>query len=164
MTELVAALGETVHLGVVDGPEVVYLEKLQGTRAVQVSLSGTGRRVPANCTAIGKTILADLSWHELQAVFRLPDALPALTGNSITDLTVLRSELSQVRRQGYAHDFEEAAPEICCVGAPIRDSGTRVVAALSITVPAYRFTKEKDRYTRHVIDAAASMSFPESLD
>jgi IclR family transcriptional regulator, KDG regulon repressor len=163
MSTLVDELGETVHLGVLDGPDVVYLEKLQGTRAVQVSLSGIGRRVPAHCTALGKTILADLSWDEVQANFRLPTVLPGLTANSKTRLAELRTELAQVRRQGYAYDVEEAAPEICCVGAPIRDAAMGVVAALSVTVPAYRFVKEKAKYTKCVTKAAASMSFSESL-
>ena len=84
--------------------------------------------------------------------------LAALTPNTITDLRQLRAELEQVRLRGYALDIEEAVLELCCVAAPIRDHRGEVVAAMSLSVPAYRFHRQKDELRRAIVAACREVS------
>ncbi len=70
--------------------------------------------------------------------------MPALTPNTITDLDVLADELERVRERGYAYDHEETLVGLCCVAAPIYDPGDTVVAAISFSVPAFRFRPREE--------------------
>ncbi|HEY8487214.1 MAG TPA: IclR family transcriptional regulator, partial [Limnochordales bacterium] len=157
MQRLVARFGETVHLAVLEDGQVVYVEKLEGTRAVRVAVSRVGARLPAHCSAVGKVLLAHQPWEKVEAVAAL-HGLPALTPNTITSLERLRAELQRVREQGFAYDHEEVMPDLCCVAAPIRDHSGAVVAAMSLSVPAYRFRQHRDEYRRAILDAARQVS------
>lgn len=157
MEELVSRFGETVHLATMEGDRVLYVDKLQGTRAVQVSVTGVGVELPAHCSAVGKALLAARPWTEVEALLSRT-GLAALTPNTITDLRQLRAELEQVRLRGYALDIEEAVLELCCVAAPIRDHRGEVVAAMSLSVPAYRFHRQKDELRRAIVAACREVS------
>ena len=157
MQSLVARYGETVHLAALDEGQVVYVEKLEGTRAVRVAVSRVGARLPAHCSAVGKVLLAFRPWSEVQAIVAA-QGLPAFTPRTITSLAQLRAELEQVRQQGYAYDIEEVLPELCCVAAPIRDYAATVVAAMSLSVPAYRFHQHREEYRRAIVHAARQVS------
>jgi DNA-binding IclR family transcriptional regulator len=84
--------------------------------------------------------------------------MPALTSNTITTLEALQDELELVHTQGYAYDVEEAIEELCCVAAPIHDHTGEVVAAMSLSVPAYRFQQCKDQYRQAIIGATRQVS------
>ena len=157
MQSLVNRYGETVHLAALDDGQVVYVEKLEGTRAVRVAVSRVGARLPAHCSAVGKVLLAFRPWDEVQAIVKA-QGLPAFTPRTITSLQQLRAELERVRQQGYAYDLEEVMPELCCVAAPIRNYTGAVVAAMSLSVPAYRFHQYKDEYRRAILQAARQVS------
>lgn len=145
------------HLAVLDGTKIVYLEKVQPTPAVKISCSGVGGRLAANCTSVGKVLLAHQDWGALAG--RLgADGLTGLTRNSITDLDELADELAQVKEQGYAYDREEKSIGLCCIGAPIRDHAGVVVAALSLSVPAYCFPEFREEYTAAVVGATRRIS------
>jgi IclR family KDG regulon transcriptional repressor len=157
MESLIASFGETVHLATLEGSQVIYVDKLQGTRTVQVAVTGVGYRLPAHCSGAGKVILANRPWEEVQHIL-LSKGMPALTLNTITTPEVLRQELEQIRAQGYAYDIEEAIEELCCVAAPIRDHTGEVVAAISLSVPAYRFQRNKEQYRLAIVGAAKQVS------
>nr|BBH92145.1 IclR family transcriptional regulator [Thermogemmatispora argillosa] len=157
MESLVARFGETVHLATLESDQIIYVEKLQGTRAVRVAVTGVGVRLPGHCSGVGKCILAHLPWERVQAILE-KQGLPALTPNTITDPQVLRAELEQVRRQGYAYDREEAVLELCCVAAPIRDHSGEVIAAMSLSIPAYRFYANEEQYRLAIVRAAQQVS------
>ncbi len=157
MKQLVAEYGETVHLATLEQGKVVYVNKLEGTRAVRVHLTGLGRRLPAHCSALGKVLLAYQSWKEVVRIIE-KEGMPAFTPHTITTLDALERELIQVRRQGYAIDNEEVALELCCVAAPIRDVTRKVVAAMSFSVPAYRFHTNVGRYKEAIIRACDKVS------
>ena len=157
MEDLVARFGETVHLASLESGRVLYVDKLQGTRAVQVSVTGVGVELPAHCSAVGKVLLAFRPWEEVAAM-AVQKGLPALTPHTITDLGRLREELELVRQRGYAFDIEEAVLELCCVAAPIRDHRGHVVAAMSLSVPAYRFHRQKDELRRAIVSACREVS------
>jgi IclR family transcriptional regulator, KDG regulon repressor len=157
MESLIARFGETVHLAALESGQVIYVDKLQGTRAVQVSVTGVGYRLPAHCSGVGKVILANLPWEEVQQILT-HKGMPALTSKTITSLEALQEELQQVRAQGYAYDLEEGVEELCCVAAPIRDHSGEVVAAMSLSVPAYRFQQHKDQYRLAIVGVTRQVS------
>jgi DNA-binding IclR family transcriptional regulator len=157
MEELVRRWRETVHLAVLDGVQAVYIEKLQPTPAVKIKISRTGARLPAHCSGVGKVLLAHCEWEYVAELLK-DQGLPALTGNTITNFDVLAEELERVREQGYAYDEEETSVGLCCVAAPIYDSGGKVVASISLSVPAYRLHPKKDEYTAAILDAADRIS------
>jgi DNA-binding IclR family transcriptional regulator len=157
MEELVRHWRETVHLAVLDGVQAVYIEKLQPTPAMKIKISRTGARLPAHCSGVGKVLLAHCEWEYVAELLK-DQGLPALTGNTITNFDVLAEELERVREQGYAYDEEETSVGLCCVAAPIYGSGGKVVASISLSVPAYRLHPKKDEYTAAILDAADRIS------
>ncbi|MCA1730912.1 MAG: IclR family transcriptional regulator [Actinobacteria bacterium] len=157
MEELVRRWRETVHLAVLDGVQAVYIEKLQPNPAVKIKISRTGARLPAHCSGVGKVLLAHCEWEYVAELLK-DQRLPALTGNTVTNFDVLAEELERVREQGYAYDEEETSVGLCCVAAPIYDSGGKVVASISLSVPAYRLHPKKDEYTAAILDAADRIS------
>jgi len=157
LEKLVATYGETVHLAVLERGKVLYVDKMQGTRAVRVEITGEGALLWPHGSALGKVLLAHLPEEEVRDLFAL-QGLPRLTPNTITTLDELLSELEGVRRRGYAYDIEEYMPELCCVAAPVRNHAGAVVAALSFSVPAYRFHSAKVAYRNVVMEAAQRIS------
>src|SRR5689334_4483116 len=101
-----------------------------------------GRRAVAHCTALGKVLLANTPWEVVEQTIEERGWRP-YTPNSIQDFKRLRTELDQVRDQGYAVDNEERALGIMCIGVPIRDYTGRVVAALSASGPHARLSQQQ---------------------
>lgn len=133
--ELHRATGLVVHLAVLDGGDVVYLEKI-GDRMSNVIPTRVGGRQPAHCTAIGKAILA---YGDEEADI---DLRARLTRYSISTTSQLAAELANVRARGVAFEREESLLGFGCVAAPIGSPGERVkaVAAVSVCGPMNRMT------------------------
>lgn len=157
MQELVQRWGETAHLAVLEGVEAVYLDKIQPSPAVKILLSRVGVRLPAYCSGVGKVLLAYKPWDEVAALLQ-GRGMSALTPNTLSDLEKLADELRLVRERGYAYDLEEATIGLCCVAAPIRDYSGKVVAAMSLSVPAYRFHPRREELTAAIVEAAGRVS------
>ncbi len=157
MKELVSCWMETMHLAVLDGVQAVYVEKLQPTPAVKIDISRAGARLPAHCSGVGKVLLSHCKWEYVAEALN-DQRLPALTSNTIANLDDLAAELQRVRERGYAYDDEETVVGLCCVAAPIQDTDGNVIAAVSFSVPAFRFYPRKKKYTDAVIDAAKRIS------
>lgn len=157
MNELVEQWGETAHLAVLDGVEVVYLEKMQPKPAVRILISHTGVRLPAHCSGVGKVLLASENWEDVAAQLEEKE-VEALTPATITNPDALSEELETVRERGYAYDMEETTVGLCCVAAPIWDYSGEVVAAMSLSVPAYRFGDKKKERTAAILGAARRVS------
>lgn len=136
MDELMTKTRETCNLGVIDGNEAIYLEKVECPRPVKLS-SWPGKRIPLHCTALGKVLLAGQPDNRVNAIIEKTRFEP-YTPNSITTPERLWAEIAEVRRQGYAVDNEEHEPEIRCVAGPVRDHRGEVVAAISIAGPTSR--------------------------
>jgi IclR family KDG regulon transcriptional repressor len=157
MEQLAQRSGEIVHLSVLDGGEIVYLEKKGRSQPLTVSTT-VGGRSPAHASAMGKVLLAGLSEEQLRRTLS-GLSLRRFTPTTITDRKQLRRELAAIRRQGYALDNEETFPGIRCVAAPLRDQGGRVVAALSVTSPTQRMSARRQAEIRQwVTDTAARIS------
>lgn len=156
MTMLRNRTGETVQLGVLDGREVVYVERLQSMHSLRMFLD-VGRRNTAHSTGTGKVLLAHLEPHLLEHTLRGWD-LPAQTQHTIVDMGALRKELARIREQGWARNVDESELGATSVGAPVRDGTGTVVAALSVAGPSARMAPELTSITHHVMEAAAAAS------
>jgi DNA-binding IclR family transcriptional regulator len=125
-----------VHLGVVNGDEIIYLIRADSDRPY-VMPSRVGLAISMHCTGIGKVVLGSREYHELQH-FVVRTGLPARTEHTITSVAGFRTEIADVRRLGHALDREENVPGLGCVAAPIRDHTGTVKYGVSITTPAHR--------------------------
>jgi DNA-binding IclR family transcriptional regulator len=134
---LAAQAEETVHLGTLSGTSVVYIEKVEGPRAVRM-FSRVGDTMPAYSTGIGKAILAWLGDDELEQ--HLPEHLVPRTPHTIVDRDELSAELGRIRARGYSTDDVENEEGIRCVGAPVFDHSGRVAGGISIAGPEQRMT------------------------
>lgn len=128
---------ETVHLGILDKMEVVYLEKLHGLHAVGLMSSRVGGRSPAYCTGLGKVLLAYADLELVRDYFGQV-GLHDYTDTTVQTVDELMDHLEQVCNQGYALDLGEHEAEVNCVAAPIFDINSQVVAAISTSGPAGR--------------------------
>ena len=155
MEELARETGEVIHLAVLDGSDLVYLEK-KGQGQVLTVATRVGGRNPAYASSMGKILLADLSESELKAILGR-GKLKKLTPNTIDEIPKLIEELARIREQGFAVDNEETFQGIRCVGAPIRDAGGKVVAAVSVTVPAQRMDDKRVRELWRLVTNTARM-------
>jgi DNA-binding IclR family transcriptional regulator len=133
--------GETVHLGILHGAEIIYLDKVESRQAVRMN-SQIGNASPVYCTGVGKAALSVLSEDRLlELVGQL--AFHAYTPNTHLSAAALLDELVSVRRAGHAFDREEHESGIRCVAAPITAPRHGIVAGVSVTGPAYRVSMEQ---------------------
>jgi IclR family transcriptional regulator, pca regulon regulatory protein len=128
--------GFTVNMAVLDGPDVVYIERCRtsrpGQREIDLNLH-IGSRLPAYCTALGKALLAFLPEERLEEILARTD-LAGLGPNTITDRRSLRTELGRIRRTGIAINNEELAYGLRSIAAPVRGASGEVVAAINLAV------------------------------
>jgi IclR family KDG regulon transcriptional repressor len=103
--------------------------------------SYVGKRAPLHCTALGKVLLAFLPEEERKKILEQKE-LPRLTDNTITDRNKLEKELSKIQKQGFSLDQEENEKDVRCIAAPIRNYRGKVIAAISISGPAFRIDKK----------------------
>ena len=136
---LVKQYNETVHLGVLEEGEVLYLAKEESSQTIRM-ISYIGKRAPLHCTALGKVLLAYMSEEERKKILEEKE-LPRLTKNTITDKGELEKELDKIREQDFALDREENEKDVRCIGAPIRNYKGKVIAAISISSPIFRIDK-----------------------
>lgn len=157
LVALSRATDELVHLGVLSGTHVVYLDKVEPERPVRV-WSAIGRRIPAARTALGRALLA----------FRNTDqsALAEYTGaaseGSTADLDRIWEALELARQRGFATEHEETEQGISCVATPLMRSGA-AIAAVSITAPVERMTSTRIRWLHAQMEHVLPSLLPEGL-
>jgi IclR family transcriptional regulator, acetate operon repressor len=130
--------GETVHLGVLRGAEVIYLDKVEGRQSVRM-YSQIGNASPAYCTGVGKAALSTLGEKDLLALLGEIKFVP-YTAQTHRTAQALLADIAEIRSRGYAFDREEHEAGICCVAAPVHVEGHGQRAGVSVTGPAYRVT------------------------
>ncbi|MFI6034534.1 IclR family transcriptional regulator C-terminal domain-containing protein [Streptomyces sp. NPDC051315] len=136
LERLVAEVGESSSLCVLDGDDIVYVARVPTRRIMSATIT-VGTRFPAHVTSVGRVMLADLPEEDLDA--RLARARPRpLTARTLVTPEALRAELARVRRQGYALVDQELEEGLRSVGAPVRDRDGTVVAGVNIAVHAGR--------------------------
>ena len=147
---LVERLDETVHLGRLEGTDVVYLAKRESSHHLRM-FSAVGRRLPAHTTALGKALLAALPGDQLAE--RLPESLTALTPHTLTDFDALCRDLDRTRRRGYAVDNEESTEGIGCIAVTV-PTGEPPRNAISCSVPTVRLKPEQRKViVDHLLEA-----------
>ena len=157
LDRLAEVSGETAHLCVLDGSDVVYIAKVECTRTLRIP-SAVGQRNPAYCTGVGKAILAHLASGQL-ATYITETQFRPFTKKTLTSASEFKANLRQIVAQGFAIDDQEREDGVRCVAAPVRDHSGRVIAAISIAGPTMRVTKERvAELAAHVIRAANEIS------
>lgn len=155
LQHLVAALDETCFFGVLDEGQVLYLEKSESSQPLRM-LTSIGHRLPAYATGIGKALLCELDEAQLRQLY--PNGLTALTEHTVTDFSLLSSQLLQARQENYAWECEESTPHVRCFAVPVRKYGT-IVAAISVTIPLFRYQEaDRPRIIHTIQTVAAQMS------
>jgi DNA-binding IclR family transcriptional regulator len=159
---LARSTAETAHLGAMQDFEVVHLDGIQTERMVMSGLR-VGRRLPLHCTALGKVLLGG-SPEEVRQAYdqRLgPDEkLERRTGSTIVDAQKFFEHLRTAAVRGFALDLGECEDGLCCAAAPVFDVGGRVVAALSVSGPAFRLGEDHllDEVVPQVVAAGERLS------
>jgi len=134
-------LNLTAHLGILDGIDVIYVEKLDLYPTTRL-YTQVGYRSPAYCSSMGKCMLACLSGDELDEIlYRL--RFEKFTPNTIISARELKQHLKKVRTQGYAVDDQEYMTGHRCVGAPVFDYRGDAIASISASGPISQVTDEK---------------------
>lgn len=143
---------ETVHLAVLDGSDVVYLQKLPGLHAIGFLESRVGGRLPAYCTGLGKVLLAYADPAYVRELIEgSHGTLERFTTTTITDVDELMDHLATIRERGYAFDWGEHEPDVRCVAVPVFGKNGGIPAAISVAGPANRM--EPLQENRPVIEA-----------
>lgn len=128
--------GETVHLGVREGTEVVTIDFVEGTHTIRMHTT-IGKRSPVHCSAMGKAILALLPPEEVAALQRVV-TLTAFTPNTRMSWGSVIEDLAATRERGYSIDEQELLVGLSCIGAPIVNREGMPVAAISVSGPSDR--------------------------
>lgn len=136
MRDLADSLGETVHLSIRHGTEILFIESVESRKSVRVG-SRTGQRMPAHATAAGKVLLAPLDHERLYSLYP-GTRLEARTSKTMTSRPDLLAQLATVRDRGYAVNVGESEDEVSSVAVPLTDARGQVRAALAIAAPRAR--------------------------
>ena len=139
MHQIVSACSETCQLGILEGANVAYVAKVDSPSPIRL-ISDVGKVFPVYCTAIGKAILSECSREEVEEL--LPETFPAYTAHTLKNVDEFWNQLTEVRRTGFARDFEEITDGVTCIAVPIHIGGN-IAYGLSVTTPSYRLNDEK---------------------
>lgn len=134
------AVNETVHLGVLQGSNVLYIDSVEGTRLLRIG-TRVGASIPLHCVSMGKALLATLPRAAIDEIYRRERLIPIPT-RSIRTKAVLLKQLAIVRKRGFAHSCGESEEDVAsiAVAQATRNGGT---VAVSIASPATRATRER---------------------
>lgn len=141
LARLVEEIGETCNFTMLDGNEVVYLDRVETLENVRLHMD-VGSRVPLHCTASGKLLLAHLPPAQLRKVLGT-GPLKRYTDRTITSIEALERELSKIRASGIGTDTGEYLVGSVCLAVPVVDPRGRLCAAVAVHGPAPRMTLKK---------------------
>lgn len=153
-------LGETIHLGVLEGMDVMYLAKRDARHNLRL-VSGVGVRLPAYATALGKVLMAELDRGVLAQRLSLPRRY--LTPKTLVDERQLRADLAETVSRGYAIDNEESTEGVRCFAVPL-GGATPHTHAVSCSVPVARLDDGfQELVVQTLLRASAEFSEPEGI-
>lgn len=136
MADIYRSCNETMHCGILSGPDVLYIDKMESTQSIRMS-SHVGVRMPLHATAMGKAFLACFTEEEVRRMYDGRE-LYALTPHTITDMNALVRQLENIRQAGYATETQESNMNVSCIGVAIMDRDGHPAYALSISAPSFR--------------------------
>ena len=147
--------GETIHLGLQDGLEIVYLVKLESTQVVRMH-SNVGQASPMYCTGLGKAILSSLDDSNIEDYLKQVE-LHRYTSTTITKPELLRLEVQRIRKRGYAMDNGEHSEDVRCIAVAFPHN-RKQWAAISISAPLYRMEDATiQAYAPHLLKARSAI-------
>ena len=141
LTQLVAEIGETANMAMLEGDAAVYVAQAPSTHAMRM-FTEVGRRVMLHSTGVGKVLLARLSDEDVHLILRRT-GLPPQTEHTLTTANRLIHELHRIREQGYGIDEGEQEIGVRCVAVPVPDAPGNV--AISVSGPSGRLTENRVR-------------------
>ena len=156
MTDLRNKTGETVQVGVLDGRQVVYVERLDSPNTLRM-FTQLGRRNDAHCTGTGKALLAFLGQPQLEKLMNGWDP-PRQTEHTIVARAALLNEFELIRNRGFAENRQESKIGLVSIAAPIRDESGSAIAAMSVAGPADRMDSRRDQLSDIVVTLALATS------
>jgi len=149
--------GESSQVGILDGTEVVYVDRLESAYSLRL-FTETGRRVPAHATSSGKVLLAHLPEPDREKALTAAP-LPRFTTHTVVDPDALRADFAAVRERGWAEAVNEREIGVASIAAPIRDASGEVVASASIGAPIARFRAvPRERLAAALVEAGEAVS------
>ena len=155
LTALSTETKETVNLGILDGHDVLYLDVIESPHSFRMA-SQPGMHRALNCTALGKALLAFLPDEQREEIYpRL--IFERVTPHTIPNLARLKKDLARIAQRGYSVDDQEVELGARCVAAPVLDGNRGVVAALSISGPTTRVSRDRVPAFAQAIRKAARM-------
>ena len=150
------ALDETVHLNVLEGLDVILIERVDSRQVVR-TYSALGAVSPLHGPSAGKAILAHLPEAHVEAI--ISAGLEQFTERTVTDPSALRKQLQEIRDQGYAFNAGEWRPDIYGIGVAILTSDQRPVGSVAISMPASRFDPDDlPRQAAQMVEAAREIA------
>lgn len=154
LSDVTSSLGETSHLAVLHGTDVLYVDKEQPSGTATKLVTEIGVRLPAHLTAVGRAIMAELPETQIRALYA-NQPLVQRTGHGPTNVADLLDELADVRRRGHARDEEMVTPGICCVAAAVHAHEGLPIAAIGVTFVAAQRTTEQVEQAAEIVQLAA---------
>ena len=137
MADLGRRFNETINLAILADGHIVYIDMIEANRALRMQ-ARIGDRHPLHSTSLGKAILAFLPAADGERL--LDQTLPEMTYKTVTNRTLLRRQIDDVRRRGYAIEIGENEEGSMCIGVPILDEQGVPLAAMSLAAPERRMT------------------------
>lgn len=137
LKQLVDEINETCNVGMLDGNQVIYIDRAECDWPLRVQLKA-GSHVPAHCTAIGKLLLAFLPVEQRERIISTME-FRKFTKYTITEPAILEAQLDQIAAQGYSINNQEDAVGLIAMAVPVRDPQGEVIAGLAVHAPEPRF-------------------------
>jgi IclR family acetate operon transcriptional repressor len=155
LEQLSRETGETSHLLVLHGAEVIFVDGVEGSNVIRAA-TRIGARHAAHVSAAGKALLAELPNEEFMRRYPEED-LHGGTSKAIKSRTKLIDELVRSARRGYAVNRTESEPDVCAVATVIRDFGGAAIGAISVSGPSFRMDAALDEIAEKLVPLAASL-------
>jgi IclR family transcriptional regulator, KDG regulon repressor len=153
MDLLVERVQETSYLCVLEGDQCLYVERVESSQPIRI-IHAVGKRNPLHCTGVGKALMTGMTEDEVRKIVSRR-GLKSFTPHTIADVDLLLQEIEKIRKSGVAYDQEELDLGVKCIAAPIVNHTGAVVAALSISGPAQRFTPQVFPFFEKEVSASA---------
>ncbi|HON72542.1 MAG TPA: IclR family transcriptional regulator [bacterium] len=154
LTELVDLTGETVELAILDGGEILYIDKIESPEPIRLVARIGSRYKTLHCTAVGKVFLAYMG-EDFFKDYLARVGLPSFTEKTITDVEVLKAQLDEIRSRGYAFDDEEVRSGVRRIASPVFGSFKGLVAVIGIAGPTFRITVERKEELGEIVKRVA---------
>ena len=138
LEKLVAEIKETCNVGMLDGQQIIYVDRAECDWPLRVQLKA-GSHVPVHCTAIGKLLLAHLEHDQRQLILQSA-SLRKFTKFTLTEPELLEAQFDQIVAQGYSINNQEDSIGLVALAVPVRDPGGEIVAGLGVHAPVPRYS------------------------